>query len=136
MSRRLILFGLLAASQLSAGCWCVRERIAWRWQNHIGVGGGPACGPVCAPACNATPAFRIPSPVVGVPVAGVPIGAPGCSTCTTGHDAGPVGYGGPVGYAVPAFGHGPVGAPPIIGSPMPLGAPRIDTPMTNGAPKN
>jgi len=128
VSRRLILFGLLAGSQLSAGCFpCVRERIAWRWHNHPGAG----CGPACAPACNATPAFRIPSPVVGMPV-----GAPGCSTCTSGVDAGPVGYGGPAGYAVPAFGHGPVGAPPIIGSPMPLGAPRIDTPMTNGAPKN
>lgn len=126
MSRRLVLFGLLAASQLSYGCCCVRERIAWRWHNHGPLG----CGPVCAPACNATPAFRIPSPVVGVPV-----GAPGCSTCTTGADHGPIGYGGPVGYAVP-IGHGPVGAPPIIGTPMPLGAPRVDTPMTNGAPKN
>jgi len=125
VSRRLVLFGLLAASQLSTGCWCVRERIAWRWQNHIGIGGGPACGPVCAPACTATPASRIPSPVVGAP-----IGAPGCSTCTTGIDHGPAGY------AVPVVGHGPIGAPPIIGSPMPLGAPRVETPMTNGAPKN
>ena len=138
MSRRLVLFSLLAASQLSTGCWCVRERIAWRWHNHPGIG----CGPVCAPACNATPAFRIPSPVIGSPVMAGPIGAPGCSTCTSGIDGGPVGYGGPIGYggqggyAVPVVGHGPVGAPPIIGPAMPLGAPRIEPPTTNGAPKN
>ncbi len=72
--------------------------------------------------CNATPAFRIPSPVVGSPVMAGPIGGPGCSTCTSGIDAGPVGYGGPASYAVPVVGHGPIGAPPIIGSPMPLGA--------------
>lgn len=130
MSRRLVLFGLLAASQLSTGCWCVRERIAWRWQNHVGIGGGPVCGPTCAPACNATPAFRIPSPVVGSPVVAGPIGAPGCSTCTSGIDHAPPGY------AVPVVGHGPVGAPPIIGPAMPLGAPRVEAPMTNGAPKN
>jgi hypothetical protein len=128
VSRRLILFGLLAVSQLSTGCWCVRERIAWRWHNH---GCAPACAPACGPVCNATPAFRIPSPVVGMPV-----GAPGCSTCTTGADHGPVGYGGPVGYAMPVGGPGYVGPPPVIGNPMPLGAPRIETPMTNGAPKN
>jgi hypothetical protein len=112
VSRRLILLYLLVASQLSTGCWCVRQRIAWRWHNHQPVG----CGPVCAPAC-ATPAFRIPSPVMGMPV-----GAPGCSTCTTGLDHGPAGYAVPVGHA------GSIGAPPIIGTPMPLGAPRIETP--------
>ena len=69
MSRRLILFGLLAAAQLSTGCWCVRERIAWRWHNRPGIGCAPACGPVC----NATPAFRIPSPVVGMPVSAGPV---------------------------------------------------------------
>jgi hypothetical protein len=132
VSRRLVLFGLLAVSQLSTGCWCVRERIAWRWHNH---GCAPACAPACGPVCNATPAFRIPSPVIGSPVVAGPIGAPGCSTCTSGIDAAPVAYGGPVGYAVPV-GHGPIVAPPVIGSPMPLGAPRIETPMTNGAPKN
>jgi len=132
VSRRLVLFGLLAAAQLSTGCWCVRERIAWRWHNHHGVGCAPACGPVC----NATPAFRIPSPVVGMPVSAGPVGAPGCSTCTSGMDPA-VG-----GYAVPVGGPGTIGAPPIIstpiiGTPMPLGAPRVEGPMTpTGAPKN
>jgi hypothetical protein len=130
VSRRLVLFGLLAASQLSTGCWCVRERIAWRWHNHPGIGCGPVCAPAGGPVCNATPAFRIPSPVVGSPVVAGPIGGPGCSTCTSGIDPA-IG-----GYAVPVVGHGPIGAPPIIGSPMPLGAPRVETPMTNGAPKN
>lgn len=126
MSRRLVLFGLLAAAQLSTGCWCVRERIAWRWHNRAA-----GCGPVCAPACTATPAFRIPSPVVGMPVSAGPIGAPGCSTCTTGMDPAAAGY------AVPIAGPG-IGAPPIIGTPMPLGAPRVETPMTPaaGIPKN
>ena len=132
MSRRLLLFGLLAASQLSTGCWCVRERIAWRWHNHPGIGCGPVCAPACGPVCHATPAFRIPSPVVGAPVMGGPIGAPGCSTCTSGIEPGPVGY------AVPVGGPGFYGAPPVIGSPMPLGAPRIETPtvMPPGTPKN
>lgn len=136
MSRRLVLFGLLAASQLSTGCWCVRERIAWRWHNH-----GPAgCGPVCAPACNATPAFRIPSPVVGVPVSA----APSCSTCTTGMDPAASGFAGHGyaghGYPIPVTGAGFVGAPPIIGVPMPLGTPRVETPVpmapAPGTPKN
>ena len=131
MSRRLLLFGLLAASQLSTGCWCVRERIAWRWHNHHP---GFGCGPVCAPACAPTPAFRIPSPVVGHPVSAGPIGGPGCSTCATGIDPGPVSY------AVPAGHPGMIGAPPIIGPAMPLGNPRIEAPMPMtppaGAPKN
>ncbi|QDU19455.1 hypothetical protein [Urbifossiella limnaea] len=131
MSRRLVMFGLLAVSALSTGCFpCVHKRMACRWQLHHGIGCGPVCAPACGPVCNATPAFRIPSPVVGMPVAGVPIGAPGCSTCTTGVDAGPMGY------AMPVAGPGYVGAPPIIGPAMPLGAPRIEAPMTNGAPKN
>lgn len=135
MSRRLLLFGLLAASQLSTGCWCVRERIAWRWHNHHGAGCAPACGPVCA-----TPAFRIPSPVIGAPLVGGPIGgpvgAPGCSTCSSGIESGPVGYALPVGGPAPAAGF--YGAPPVIGTPMPLGAPRIETPTTMppGTPKN
>lgn len=109
MSRRMLLLGLVAAAQLSTGCWCVRERIAWRWHNHHAIG----CGPVCAP----TPAFRIPS----TPVVGAPIGAPGCSTCTSGMDGG---------YAYPVAGPGVVGvgAPPVIGPAMPLHSPRVEGP--------
>jgi hypothetical protein len=129
VSRRLVLLGLLAASQLSAGCFpCVRQRIAWRWQNCHAPVCAPACGPVCA-----TPAFRIPSPVVGSPVMAGPVGGPGCSTCASGPDHGPVAY------AVPPGGPISVGAPPIIGTPMPLGAPRIETPgpmPSGGVPKN
>jgi hypothetical protein len=123
VTRRLVLLGLVAATQLTTGCFpCVRQRIAWRWHNcHA-----PACAPACGPVCGATPAFRIPTPV-----AGLPIGAPGCSTCSSGFDAGPVAFAGP------AFGPAVMGAPPVIGNPMPLGAPRVEipAPMPSGAPK-
>jgi hypothetical protein len=126
VSRRMLLLGLVAAAQLSTGCWCVRERIAWRWHNHHPVGCGPVCGPVCAP----TPAFRIPSPpVVHGPVVGTPIGAPGCSTCASGLDGG-------IAYPVAGPGVVGVGAPPIIGPAMPLHTPRVEGPTPPPAGKN
>jgi hypothetical protein len=132
VSRRLILFSLIAVAQLSTGCWGVRQRIAWRWHNHPAVG-GPACAP-CGPVCAPTPAFRIPSPVVGAPVYPGPVvsgPAPGCVGCSSGGDLGPVSF------AVPIGGPGSVTAPPVIGPAMPLGNPRVEPPAApGGAPKN
>jgi hypothetical protein len=70
------------------------------------------------------------SPVVAGPVVGPP---PGCSTCSSGFDPGPVAY------AMPVSGPVSVGAPPVFGPAMPLGNPRIEmpTPMPGaGVPKN
>lgn len=123
MPRRIILFCLLAAFvQLGSGCYCVRQRIAYRW--HYFHGNCVGC----------TPAFRVPPPVG--PVYSGP--AVGCPSCYTPPDVGPVVPVGPVAFSGPPIPPpvGPAGGVPMITSPMPiLPGPTVEPGIPNTMPQ-
>lgn len=119
MRRRLLLFGLLAASsQLASGCFPVaRCAIAKFRANH--------------PCLTCSPAYRAPvhGPVVGGPVVGGPVGD--CPGCGAGGpiEGYPVAFAGPPGVPV-----GPAGGVPGITGPYPLQGPMIETAPGGASP--